>query len=101
MIKMLRIGIVGPKMTWYIEAIPSDKKNEVMITYDNEDTVDVQVNLLSEIHQNNIKYRPLKRSWINSSITTQRLNCFTSMPVTDIVYNWLKNDLKKIGWIDR
>jgi hypothetical protein len=88
----------SPSMTWHVEALPSGKSNELIITLDkksNKDTAD----LLHAIYHNNITYRPLKRDWINASVHSEILHHFSSTPVTDIVYDWLNNDLKKIGWI--
>lgn len=54
---------------------------------------------ISSIYENHRKNRPaLKGSGFIKHGQALSLNCPT--PVTDIVYEWLQQELKKLGWIN-
>ncbi|MEA5057940.1 MAG: SMEK domain-containing protein [Anaerotignum propionicum] len=90
-------GLSGaPIMTWYLFALPEGQAPEYIFFFNAN--YDKAMDHIQELQQNNIKYRPCKRDWITSSIHQQPVY-MSPTPVTDIVYDWLKDDLKAIGWI--
>lgn len=92
----------GPAMTWYFSALPELKSPicKISLNIGGNRFQNEQINQwLQELHQNNIINRPNKRDWISASIHSQLLDIPSPTPVTNVVYEWLKSDLKAIGWI--
>lgn len=88
----------GPSLVWYVKALPISEDSNVNIQLQkisfNDD------NLLRLLIQHNLKMRPEFENSAVAQITSQYLDIFSSTPVTNIVFSWLKEELKEIGWID-
>ena len=55
---------------------------------------------LNEIQEKIKKYRPYASEWVISfAYKTKTLEIYGDMPVTDLIYQWLEEDLKSIYWI--
>ena len=89
----------GPKMAWYFSALPEGKDSTCTISFNDNNYRKIWEHS-QELYQNNIRYRSSKRDWICSSLFKQVLDISSATPVTDIVYNWLRSDLERIGWIN-
>lgn len=84
-----------PGMTWYVEALPITQNS----------TVDIRLRKLSiseeldAFIQNN--HVSLRSNLPDNSVIwhSQSLNLCNLTPVTNIVYKWLEDDLKKAGWL--
>lgn len=90
---------VGPTMKWYLEPLPLEKTESIVdirISNSKEKIVDKE---LYEIARKIKDYRPDSSAWLGASQSSQVLDIFGDMPVTEILYNWLEQDLKSIDWI--
>jgi hypothetical protein len=96
----------SPRFDWYLEPLPKDSQNIVEITF----SEDVRNNAYetyckrSSIIANRLRdLRPNSSSWLrcNPHGESIDISLFRSdAPVTVLVYSWLKEDLRLIGWID-
>jgi len=90
----------SPSMMWYIEALPREKSNELIITLSKKNNI-YDKSLLAALYKTNITYRPTNRDWLSATIHHGSISsCFSSTPVTNIIYKWLEEDFKAIGWIN-
>ena len=88
---------VFPKLTWYFEALSPNSKNATDIQL--KEILFYDESLLTSLSTHNYSLRP-NFPFLNYdriTFTTPEIICST--PVTNIVYDWLANDLKAIGWI--
>ena len=99
-INWVESGISGmqPIMQWYLEVLPLGSTSQIDIEYreDRTDSEDVFRKIKDSYIQNRADLT-FRHAFIDSSVL--RLN--ESTPVTTVVYKWLENDLKKIGWLSR
>lgn len=90
----------GPSMDWYYEILP---KGEISyVDFKLIDIIDrerVGLENYSQIRKELRTKRREKSEWINFSQGSKRLDIFGHNLVTNIVFKWLEDDLKKIGWI--
>lgn len=91
----------GPGLKWHLEPLPLDNTDFILdIKMSKRETSQDNDNLLSDIEKKIKKFRPNDCTWIYPSQTGQILDIFGATPVTDIIYDWLKKDLKMINWIN-
>lgn len=88
----------GPRMSWYLEALPKEYHSTVDIEYN--DLTANETTLFEEIRNNHLRYRPNLSCFRHVIIYGERVKMWGATPVTDVVFNWLKSDLKSIGWIE-
>ncbi len=81
-----------------MKALPVSQDNNVNIQLQEISFNDN--NLLHLLIQHNLKMRPEFENSAVAHITSQYLDIFSSTPVTNIVFSWLKEELEEIGWID-
>lgn len=94
-------SISEPSMTWYLSPLPKAEQNICNITYSSKDNIwKNSSSIFENLRKALILYRADNSYFINFFIRGGR--CFdTSLtPVTNLIYSWLKDDLKKIGWIE-
>jgi len=90
----------GPSMSWYLSPLPLNDQSFCQIKYGNKDDIwSNNSSIFDELKKKSNFLRPESDYYINFTIHGGR--CFDSSetPTTDIIYSWLKDDLKKIGWI--
>lgn len=96
-----RTGHEGsPLLHWFFEPLHSSENNIIDIKITNERDNE---RIRNEWELNIAKLKGTRiqtSSWITSSLHHQVLQIFHSYPVTNIVYNWLWDDLKNISWVD-
>lgn len=85
------------KLTWYFEALSPDSKNATDIQIKEIPFYDDS--FLSFLSTHNYSQRPNLPFFSYDRITFTTPEILCSTPVTNIVYDWLANDLKAIGWI--
>lgn len=91
-----------PILTWYIMALPDDSTSKTNISLDEFKTdYKSYEELITNIYKNIPKYRPSKIEWLSANLTSQVFHYDLCTPITHIVYEWLKKDLEKIGWIKK
>lgn len=87
-----------PQMTWYWEALP----------YTETGYIDIQLKeipfddhrLYETIQKRNEELRPLAEGQIGARMASGEFTqIISTTPVSDITFDWLKEDLKEIGWI--
>lgn len=86
----------APTINWYF--LCNNQENEIEV--DESYNVDDLDKIYKEIYSSIICYRPSIAALCPVSICTQLLDIFNEMPLHKIVYSWLKEDLRSIGWID-
>lgn len=89
-----------PVLSWYVLPLPRREKNSIHISYDNKVNLD-DSSIWNDISNSRNKWRVDNTDFVWSSIHSGICFESTSTPVTDWVYDRLKNDLKKICWIER
>ena len=89
----------GPTLTWHMEALPMDKQNRVDITLNEPEKWVHDADALHRILENDTTNRPLAHEWLFPSLHSQTLRCFEATPITDVVFQWIEDDLKSIGWM--
>ena len=87
-----------PQLTWYIKALPEDDQTcvDIQIGKLQSDFAD----LLNTLLQNNMRLRPDAEDRVGAHIASGYADICNSTPVTNLVFSWLKNDLKEIGWVE-
>lgn len=88
----------SPDLTWYIKALPENEQTCVDIQLG-----EIQLNhrdLLDSLHRNNMTLRPDAEDKGIACITSEYVDICNSTPVTNLVFSWLKDELKGIGWIE-
>lgn len=89
----------GPTLTTYI--LPTSKEENTVVDISYENVVEFDSEEIWKSIKNCIdKYRFDNRDFVYSTINDGRCFDATATPVTDWVYDKLKDDLKKICWID-
>lgn len=84
----------SPGIDWYFEPLSLDKQSCVEINLaDKPSPIDVYALL-----QKNRRMRPQASEWITSFVSHGFLRIFQVKPVSEIVYRWLKDDLRRINW---
>jgi predicted esterase len=93
---------IGPTLCWYLEPLPTDKSDfilDIEMLKGEKNSNFNREELFNELYEKTKKYRPDESNWMNASIRRQVLDIFCATPVTNIIYEWLKDDLKSINWI--
>ncbi|PZO40650.1 MAG: hypothetical protein DCF19_12260 [Pseudanabaena frigida] len=96
----------SPRFDWYLEPLPKDSQNIVEIKFSEDvrnDAYETYCKLSSSIANRLRDLRPNSSSWLrcNPHGESIDISLFRSdAPVTVLVYSWLKEDLRSIGWID-
>lgn len=90
-------SIHGPVLSWYLLTLDHKETNKVDIDYrDDSSDADEVIRSIYENHRSNRS--GLKAEGFIRTSQAIDLNCPT--PVTKIVYEWLRQELKKLGWIN-
>ena len=76
-----------------------DKQNRVSITLNEPEQWVHDADALHRILENDTTNRPLVHEWLFPSLHSQTLRCFEATPITDVVFQWIEDDLKSIGWM--
>lgn len=89
----------APTLHWFFNPIYSSDNNliDIKLSNDKSNTIKNEWDSTVEKLKNS---RPQALSWITLSLHHQGLEIFHSYPVTNIVYNWLWDDLKRISWVN-
>ncbi|GEM_PF-549100 len=90
----------GPSMTWFLSPLPPNLQSFCQIKYSDRD--DIWTNsssIFDELKKKTSQLRPENDHYINYTIHSGKCFDSSATPTTDIIYSWLKDDLKKIGWI--
>ena len=88
----------SPLLTWYIKAIPENEQTCVDIRLGEMKFDDFE--LFNSLRRNNLMLRPDAEDRGIARITSGYVNICNSTPVTNLVFSWLKDELKGIGWIE-
>lgn len=88
----------SPQLTWYIEALPESEETRVDIQLG--EVQSSHLDLLNSLFQNNSRLRPDIENKGIAHITSGYVDICKSTPVTNVVFSWIENELKDIGWID-
>lgn len=89
----------GPILSWCLIPLPPSEKTVIDIAYEN--TVDIDDEELWKRFETALNHlRADNRSFVWSSMSSGACIDISCTPVTDWVYEKLRNDLKEIKWID-
>lgn len=85
-----------PSIWWHLECKEEGAKN--VIKFDNtKDESNRDYNLI----RNSVdRYRSSKQEWCSITLHSELLRIFHELPLTKIIFAWLKSDLKEIVWIE-
>lgn len=90
----------GPSMTWYMIPLPLNEQSFSQIKYKSIDDIwNKSSEIFDELKKKVSLLRPENDHYMYFTIHSGRCFDASETPVTDIIYTWLENDLKKIGWI--
>ncbi len=94
---------VGPVMNWFLDPLPEGSENQVSIElmHDSVDSDPLHKidDILIPAHRRLQKMRPAISDIVSSPYHQQLLRIFGPTPAKEVVYQWLENDLKQIGWL--
>lgn len=89
----------GPILSWCLIPLPPSEKTVIDIAYENK--VDIDDEELWKRFETALNHlRADNRSFVWSSMRSGACIEISCTPVTDWVYEKLRNDLKEIKWID-
>lgn len=85
-----------PRFSWYMRPLPASEQNQISIrcTDADENSLDIYNDLFATqemLHNDDNVY-------FTNNIHSANIN-LSETPVTDIIYKWLEDDLKEIGWL--
>ncbi len=92
-----------PGLQWHWEPLPLTEKSTVEISIARTSNDDISweriQSLLGENQRIVAKFRPGFATWLGVPLTSLNASIFFHQaPVGEIVYDWLKNDLRRINW---
>lgn len=89
----------GPRMSWYWDPLPHGSHSSIDIRLGKE-LLDF-TNYYDEVTERLRRLRPAAATWISSRFHYPFIgrNLHTT-PATELVYNWLWDDLRRVGWVD-
>lgn len=90
----------GPILDWYFEVLPKGNDSYVSFELSNDKSErNMSMDNYSQILKELRAKRREKSEWIHFSSGSRVLNIFGDKLVTNLVFEWLKSDLKNIGLI--
>jgi hypothetical protein len=90
----------GPTIRWHLEPLPFGSKSTVNFRLtDDEAEIDVRSFDLGSLATRLRTARPEAGTWISPEVCWEALDIFHVSPATELVYDWLWRDLKKIDWV--
>lgn len=88
----------SPQLTWYMKALPESEHTCVDIQLG--EIPSSHLDLFNSLLRNNMMLRPDAMDKRIASITSGYVDICNSTPVTNLVFSWLRDELKEIGWIE-
>ena len=82
-----------------MEALPTAMKNTLDLTLNQSEKWHNDFDKVHAVLENDIRIRAPQREWLNPALHSEVLRCFDATPVTNVVYQWIEDDLKRIGWV--
>lgn len=90
-----------PRLDWHFDPLPLKQTSRVEIELcDKIDFKPADRGELSVVYDKLRRMRPECAEWIGYQSTGQLLDNFQPDPVTETVYGWIWDDLKRISWVD-
>lgn len=89
----------GPAVTWHVEALPFNNQNSTDITLNEPENLSENIEAMRPVLIKDVMNRPKQREWIGYSLHSQIFNCVGATPITDVVFQWIEEDLNRIRWI--
>jgi len=91
-------GFAGsPGISWYLEALPHGSQSTADLRLGEERMIGSE-HLRSELDRVR-SLRPEAAMWISATIHDQILDVFGPNSATELAYDWLRNDLKRVRWV--
>lgn len=88
-----------PRFSWYMKPLPISKQNRISICCKDEDEIwNNSADICDDLVMAQKTLRKDDRIFITNHIHSGAIN-LSETPVTDIIYEWLEDDLKKSGWL--
>lgn len=88
-----------PRFSWYMKSLPISVQNQVTICCKDEDGLFTNsINNYNDLTATQKRLYKDDNIYITNNIHSSSIN-LSETPVTDIIYEWLENDLKEIGWL--
>lgn len=88
-----------PSFSWYMKPLPISEQNQISICCKDEDEIwDNSTNICDDLIMAQKTLRKDDTIFITNHIHSGNIN-LSETSVTNIIYEWLENDLKEIGWL--
>ncbi len=87
-----------PRFSWYIKPLPISEPNQINICCKDEDEIWNNTAICDDLIMAQKTLRKDGNIFINNKIHNSDVK-LSETPVTDIIYEWLENDLEEIGWL--
>ena len=88
-----------PGFSWYMKPLPISEQNQISICCKDEDEIwNNSNNIYDDLIMAQKTLRKDDNIFINNNIHSGHIN-LSETPVTNIIYEWLEDDLKEIGWL--
>lgn len=88
-----------PTKLYYFQAIPKGSSNQIDIQICDQipNLYDIST---EKLYAEARRLRPEASQWLSVSVTSGYLDIFHETAISDLVYSWLKRDLKRISWVN-
>ncbi len=87
-----------PRFSWYMKPLPISEPNQINICCKDEDEIWNNTAICDDLIMAQKTLRKDGNIFINNKIHNSDVK-LSETPVTDIIYEWLENDLEEIGWL--
>ena len=87
-----------PRFSWYMKPLPISEPNQINICCKDEDEIWNNTAVCDDLIMAQKTLRKDSNIFINNKIHICDVK-LSDTPVTDIIYEWLEDDLKEIGWL--
>jgi len=85
--------------TWYMKPLPISAQNKISICYKDENEIwNNSTDICNDLIMAQKTLRKYDNTFITNHIHMGNIK-LSETPVTDIIYEWLEDDLKEIGWL--
>lgn len=87
-----------PRFSWYMKPLPISEPNQINICCKDDDEIWNNTAICDDLIMAQKTLRKDGNIFINNKIHNSDVK-LSDTPVTDIIYEWLEDDLKAIGWL--
>jgi hypothetical protein len=91
----------SPNLSWYFKVLPKHERHKVNFSFSEQDIPVDKTRLLAELDDRLHSLRPEAVAWMgNTTWHYGGLYGFQLNSATELAYNWLWEDLKRVFWVE-